>query len=139
MLITIEPGSEKAIYQQIRDQIVEGIASGALSAGSNLPSIRQLATDFGINLHTVNKAYELLEREGFLQLRRKTGAVIQPTGRLADDWEARARTLLAEAYAQGLAAEEILARCRHLLEEFAAQRRAASAEKEEEHSDDRRL
>src|SRR5437764_13690330 len=76
LLILIEPDSEKPIYQQIRDQIVEGIAKGELQEGSSLPSIRQLASDFGINLHTVNKAYELLEREGFLQLKRKTGAVI---------------------------------------------------------------
>jgi GntR family transcriptional regulator len=124
MLIVIEPGDEKPIYQQIRDQIVEGIASGALPPGTALPSIRQLAADAGINLHTVNKAYELLEREGFLQLRRKTGAVIQPRYALADDWEARARTFLAEAYAQGLSIEEILARCRRIVEAFAAQRAA---------------
>jgi GntR family transcriptional regulator len=115
MLIFIEPESEKPIYQQIRDQIVEGIARGELLPGTGLPSIRQLAADFGINLHTVNKAYELLEREGFLQVRRKTGAVVQPRGRLAEDWEVRLRTLLAEALAQGLPAEEILVRCQRVL------------------------
>nr|BBH94966.1 GntR family transcriptional regulator [Thermogemmatispora argillosa] len=115
MLIFIEPESEKPIYQQLRDQIVEGIARGELPPGTGLPSIRQLAADFGINLHTVNKAYELLEREGFLQVRRKTGAVVQPTGRLAEDWEARLRTLLAEALAQGVPAEEILTRCQRVL------------------------
>src|SRR5579864_2315127 len=118
LLIIIEPDSEKPIYQQIRDQIVEGIARGELQQGSTLPSIRQLASDFGINLHTVNKAYELLEREGFLQLKRKTGAVIQIKEKLAEDWEARLRTLLAEAYAQHVPREELLQRSQRILEEF---------------------
>ncbi len=125
MLIVIEPESEKPIYQQIRDQVVEGIAKGDLREGTTLPSIRQLAADFGINLHTVNKAYELLEREGFIQLRRKTGAMIQPKYRLAEDWEARQRTLLAEAFAQNVSAEDILQRCQNILEEFAKKQDSA--------------
>jgi GntR family transcriptional regulator len=124
VLLVIEPESEKPLYQQIRDQVVEGIASGQLPPGSSLPSIRQLASDFGINLHTVNKAYDLLEQEGFLQLRRKTGAVIQPRHVLAADWEARLRTLLAEACAQNVSSEESLARSRRILDEFAEQREA---------------
>ncbi len=119
MLILIEPESEKPLYQQIRDQVVEGIARGELQQGSSLPSIRQLAADFGVNLHTVNKAYELLEREGFLQLKRKTGAVIQVKQKLAEDWEARLRTLLAEAYVQNISRQDILQRSQHILEEFA--------------------
>lgn len=118
MLIIIEPDSEKPLYLQIRDQIVEGIAGGKLVEGSTLPSIRQLAADFGINLHTVNKAYDLLEREGFIQLRRKTGAVIQLRHQLSDDWESRQRTLLAEAVAQNLSMDDILARCQHILRDF---------------------
>jgi GntR family transcriptional regulator len=122
MLLQIEVESEKPIYMQIYDQIVEGIATAQLQPGSNLPSIRQLAADFGINLHTVNKAYDLLEREGFILLRRKTGAVIQVTPKLHPDWDDRQRTILAEAYAKNLSTEEILQRCRQILEEFAAQR-----------------
>jgi DNA-binding transcriptional MocR family regulator len=65
------------IYQQVRKRIVEAIAAGEPPAGSGLPSIRQLAVDLGINLHTVNKAYDLLRREGLLQIGRKAGAVVQ--------------------------------------------------------------
>lgn len=122
MFLMIEVNSEQPIYQQIRDQIVTGIATGELSPGTSLPSIRQLAADFAINLHTVNKAYDLLEREGYIQLRRKTGAVIQVTPPLATNWQERQRTLLAEAYAKNIAAEEILLQCRHMLDEFATQR-----------------
>ncbi|GLV57214.1 GntR family transcriptional regulator [Dictyobacter sp. S3.2.2.5] len=118
MFLMIEIDSEKPIYMQIRDQIIEGIASGQLPAGAGLPSIRQLASDFGINLHTVNKAYDLLEREGFIQLRRKTGAVIQVTPPLSPTWQERQRTLLAEAYAKNVPSEEILRQCHAILKEF---------------------
>lgn len=118
MFLMIEIDSEKPIYMQIRDQIIEGIASGQLPAGAGLPSIRQLAADFGINLHTVNKAYDLLEREGFIQLRRKTGAVIQVTPPLSVTWAERQRVLLAEAYAKNIPSEEILRQCQAILKEF---------------------
>jgi len=65
------------VYQQIRNRIVEAIAAGELPAGSGLPSTRQLAVDLGINFHTVNKAYDLLRREGLLRIGRKAGAVVQ--------------------------------------------------------------
>ena len=122
MLLQIEVESEKPIYVQIYDQIVEGIATGQLPPGSSLPSIRQLAADFGINLHTVNKAYDLLERKGFILLRRKTGAVIQVTPTLSTDWEERQRAILAEAFAKNVPQEEILRRCQNILEEFTRQR-----------------
>ncbi|MCC2279303.1 GntR family transcriptional regulator [Streptomyces sp. ET3-23] len=127
MLIPLALSSEVPIYQQIRDRVVEGIASGALPAGSSLPSTRALAADCGVNFHTVNKAYDQLRREGLLQLTRKHGAVVSrdhntgpPPPGFTDDWRSRAHTLLAEARAQGLTTEEINALCTGLLEDFAA-------------------
>ena len=76
MLLSIEPDGPVAIYQQIRDRIVEAIADGELPAGSSLPATRQLAVDLGINFHTVNKAYDLLRQEGLLRIGRKSGAVV---------------------------------------------------------------
>src|ERR1700748_3575118 len=109
MLLSIEPDGPVPIYQQIRDRIVEAIADRRLPAGSALPSTRQLAADLGINFHTVNKAYDLLRQEGLLILNRKSGAVIQrdpasgpPPAAFTEQWQARLRTLLAEAVAQGL-------------------------------------
>ena len=69
--------SEIPIYQQIRDQIVTAIATGELTAETPLPSTRQLGADLAINFHTVNKAYDLLRREGFIRVNRKSGAVIR--------------------------------------------------------------
>ncbi len=118
MLLSIEPDGPVPIYQQIRDRIVEAIADGDMHAGSALPSTRQLAVDLGINFHTVNKSYDMLRQEGLVRLNRKSGAVIQrdaasgpPPDGFAAGWTARVRTLLAEAAAQGLPAEEIIGRC----------------------------
>ncbi|GCE25567.1 GntR family transcriptional regulator [Dictyobacter alpinus] len=126
MFLMIEIDSDKPIYMQIRDQVIEGIASGQLPAGTSLPSIRQLAADFGINLHTVNKAYDLLEREGFIQLRRKTGAVVQVSGTLSDTWNERLQALMAEAYAKDVSSAEILQHCQLILGEFAAQHKLSN-------------
>ena len=126
MLLSLEPDGQVPIYQQIRDRIVEAIAGGRQSAGSGLPSTRQLAVDLGVNFHTVNKSYDLLRQEGLLRLGRKSGAVVQrdpgsgpPRPDWAGDWTARLRTLLAEAAAQGLPAEDILRACEAAIAGFA--------------------
>ena len=64
MPIVIDQMSEEPIYQQIRTQVIGAIATGELSPGESLPSVRSLARDLGVNLHTVNKAYAVLRDEG---------------------------------------------------------------------------
>lgn len=121
MILTVDLDSEVPIYQQLRDQIVEAIAQGVLVEGSALPSTRALAADFGINFHTVNKAYDLLRQQGLIRLNRKTGAVVaaaHPDGPFLAEWTTRARTLLAEAVARGMPAEEVLEACRSVLDAF---------------------
>lgn len=76
MVITIDPGSQEPLYRQIRSQIIEAIAAGELVAGDGLPSVRALASDLGVNLHTVNKAYAVLRDEGYLTMRGRSGAVV---------------------------------------------------------------
>lgn len=76
MLIEIDFNSDEAIYMQLRNQIVLGIATDRIKEGESLPSVRQLADNIGINMHTVNKAYNVLKQEGFIQLDRRKGAVI---------------------------------------------------------------
>lgn len=125
MLLGIEPDAEVPIYQQIRDRIVEAIAGGEQPAGSALPSTRQLAVDLGINFHTVNKAYDMLRREGLVRLTRKSGAVIarDATGGPAGDgftadWKRRLHTLLAEAAAQGMSRPQIIEASRAVVAGF---------------------
>src|SRR5690606_41820058 len=78
MLIRIDLQSDEPIYVQLFNQIVEGIASGALRPGETLPSVRSLAADLGVNRHTVGKAYTQLRQEGYIQIHRKKGALDQP-------------------------------------------------------------
>lgn len=76
MVLKIDFESEEAIYVQLRNQIIIGIATERIREGDSLPSVRQLADNIGINMHTVNKAYSVLRQEGFLKLDRRRGAVI---------------------------------------------------------------
>ena len=76
MLIEIDFNSDEAIYVQIQNQIIMGIATDTIREGDTLPSVRQMAEMAGINMHTVNKAYTMLKQEGFIQLDRRRGAVI---------------------------------------------------------------
>lgn len=77
MLIQIEPQSDIPIYEQVTQQIIEGIAKGELKPGDTLPSVRNLAADLGVNMHTVNKSYHELEAKGILTIRAKSGAMIR--------------------------------------------------------------
>ncbi|MCD8122156.1 MAG: GntR family transcriptional regulator [Clostridiales bacterium] len=76
MVLNIDFESEEAIYIQLRNQIIMGIATATIREGDSLPSVRQMAGTIGINMHTVNKAYALLRQEGFIRLDRRRGAVI---------------------------------------------------------------
>ncbi|MGE6517487.1 GntR family transcriptional regulator [Lysinibacillus sphaericus] len=77
MLIQIEPQSDVPIYEQVTRQIIEGIARGDMKPGDTLPSVRNLASDLGVNMHTVNKSYHELEAKGILTIRAKSGAIIR--------------------------------------------------------------
>lgn len=76
MLLSVNCESERPIYLQLKMQIIKGIASGELKAGDRLPSIRALAEELGINLHTVNKAYAHLRDLDYITVDRRNGAVI---------------------------------------------------------------
>ena len=76
MIIQIDFNSSEAIYMQLCNQIIMGIATSKLQEGDPLPSVRQMADTIGINMHTVNKAYAVLKQEGFIQLDRRRGAVV---------------------------------------------------------------
>ena len=76
MLLSLDFSSQTPIYQQIRNQIVLAVADGRLEPGQRIPSVRALADESGINMMTVNKAYQLLRQEGYLQIDRRSGARI---------------------------------------------------------------
>ena len=76
MIIEIDFNSDEALYLQLRNQIIMGIATAQFREGDSLPSVRQLADTIGINMHTVNKAYTVLKQEGYVKVDRRKGAVI---------------------------------------------------------------
>ena len=79
MFVRIDQALDVPLCQQLRNEIVRGIAQEELAPGDALPSVRNLASDLGINLHTVNKAYALLRDEGYVEMKGRKGAfVAQP-------------------------------------------------------------
>ena len=76
MVITVDKLSDTPLYLQLRDAVIAGIAAGELRPGDALPSVRSLAEDLGINLHTVNKAYATLRDEGYVIMLGRRGAYV---------------------------------------------------------------
>ena len=88
--IIISNSSGKPIYEQIADQVKEQIMAGALAAGDALPSMRLLAKELRISVITTKRAYEELERDGFLENVPGKGCFVAPQNRELL-WEAQLR------------------------------------------------
>lgn len=110
MIVKIDFNSDEAFYIQLCNQIIFGIANAEYREGDNLPSVRELAEDIGINMHTVNKAYTILKQEGYVKLDRRKGAVIAIN---VDKYKAmeelmnEMRVILAKAVCKNLSCEEV--------------------------------
>ena len=76
MVLEIDFNSDEAIYMQLRNQIILAIATDEIKEGDSLPSVRRMADNVGVNMHTVNKAYHVLKQEGYISLDKRRGAVI---------------------------------------------------------------
>ncbi|WP_090872281.1 GntR family transcriptional regulator [Oceanobacillus limi] len=124
MYINLDFESNEPIYTQLMHQIIAGIAKKELKPGDALPSVRSLAADIGINLHTVNKAYQQLKQEGFILIHRQKGVVINPDGvPQADDQYMNNLTstlhpIIAESICRGLSKEQVLQLTGELYENF---------------------
>jgi GntR family transcriptional regulator len=123
MVITIDFESDSPIYTQIYDQIVMGIATGILGLGEDLPTVRRMAADIGINMHTVNKAYTILRDEGFIKIDRRTGAAVSSklpkrddafTDRLIE----RLRPIVAQSVCQSVTSEEFCKLCSQIYKQL---------------------
>ncbi len=93
MIIEVDFNSDEAIYVQLCNQIILGIATSVIREGDSLPSVRQLADTIGVNMHTVNKAYSVLKREGYISLDKRRGAVIAVDADKLEQLEAMRREL----------------------------------------------
>lgn len=105
--------SDTPIYTQLCHQIIKGIAMKELKEGDELPSVRNLAKDLGVNLHTINKAYNILKQDGFLVVNRRKGVVVNaPDGYKGDSkynviLKKELKVLVIEALARGLEYENV--------------------------------
>ena len=121
MILEVDFNSEEALYIQLRNQIIVGIATNRLKEGESLPSVRQLAESIGINMHTVNKAYTVLKQEGFVKVDRRRGAVIAiDADRISDLEQMREslRVILARASCRNISREEVHALIDESYEEY---------------------
>jgi len=111
------------VYRQIMDQVLGAVASGRLTSGDQLPTVRQLAVDLSINPNTVIRAYRELEIRGFLDTHQGSGTFISEQ-RVEQNDEERVRKLdlivsdaIARAGAEGFTAKQVLDRLKELLAE----------------------
>ena len=113
MILNLDFNSDVPIYTQIREQIIKSIARGDLKVNESLPSVRIMAEEIGVNLHTVNKSYNLLKDEGYINIDRRKGAIVNtlPLSKKEDNTEkikSILEILTAESYLLGITKEEFL-------------------------------
>lgn len=121
-VIIIDWSLSEPVYAQIARQVRAAIASGALAAGTLLPAVRTLASDLGVNLNTVARAYRLLATEGFVTIEEREGVRVQPPARRAASSTSEAlndelTTLVARMRQAGLSAAEIRRRVDRALDQ----------------------
>lgn len=116
MIIAIDDSSDIPIYQQLRNQIVLGISDDRLKPGEQLPTVRALAEEIGINAMTVQRAYQVLKQEGYIVTDRRNGAKIRMEfsgdGRLSGEAEETLKRIISEAKIAGMTREEFIGICK---------------------------
>ena len=121
MFDRLEPRSPVPLYAQIADRVRLAVASGELTEGATLPSVRQLSAQLRVNPATVVQAYRELEAEGFVATRQGAGTFVQPVAKDLRTRERRTaakrmiREMLQEAGRIGLSPEELRAALDHEL------------------------
>lgn len=113
MILNLDFTSDVPIYSQIKEQIIKSIARGDLKVNESLPSVRNMAEEIGVNLHTVNKSYNLLKDEGYINIDRRKGAVVNslPLTKKDENTEkikSMLELLTAESYLLGMSREEFI-------------------------------
>ncbi len=121
MFIEIDFNSDEALYLQVRNQIILGIATSRYREGDSLPSVRQLAEDIGINMHTVNKAYTVLKQEGYVKVDRRRGAVIAldvDRMQAMEELKRELQVILAKSFCKNISVAEIHALIDEIYSEY---------------------
>jgi GntR family transcriptional regulator len=106
-IFTLQPASGVPIYRQLIDQVRRLVASGHLEPGAELPSVREVATEYTVNPTTISKAYGLLELEGLVQRNRGKPMTIAPLRRNQQALAQRLRQIEAQVDSLVLAARQL--------------------------------
>lgn len=118
MLLSLDFSSDIPIYQQIRNQIIIAISDGKLLPGDQLPTIRNLADQSGINMMTVSKAYQLLKQEGYITADRRNGAKVAPRNASSNEiprvLHNELQLLISQFHLQGVKEDQFLSLCKEL-------------------------
>ncbi len=126
MFIEIDFNSDEAIYVQLTNQIIMGIAMDTIREGDSLPSVRQLAESIGINMHTVNKAYSVLRQEGYITVDRRHGAIIAldaDKAKALEEMKKDFQVLLARGRCKNISKEEVHALIDEIYQDYDAGRK----------------
>ena len=121
MIIQIDFNSDEALYLQLCNQIIMGIATSQFQEGDSLPSVRQLADSIGINMHTVNKAYTVLKQEGYVKVDRRRGAMIAidiDKIQALNEMRRELQVTLAKASCKNISKEEVHALIDEIYEDY---------------------
>ncbi len=121
MYIEIDFNSDEALYLQLCHQIIQGIALTQLREGDSLPSVRQLADDIGINMHTVNRAYTVLRQEGYVKVDRRRGAVVcvdTDQSRALEELRRELLVTLAKGSSRGITKEQVISLIEEIYGEY---------------------
>ena len=121
--ITVDLASSVPVYRQIVDSMRHLLVEGSLKPGDQVPPVRQLALDLGVHFNTVAQAYRVLSDEGWLDLKRRRGAIVldrtqpsAPSRNQQRDSFRKLRELTAQLRAEGIPASQIANHLRKLAE-----------------------
>lgn len=127
MILNLDFNSEKPIYLQIKEEIIKSIARGELKSQDSLPSVRMMSEEIGVNLHTVNKSYNILKDENYINIDRRKGAIIndlplqknEDYQRILDE---EIEYLIAQSFLKGITKEEFLDMCSKYYDKYGGKR-----------------
>lgn len=123
LIIKIDFESEVPIYEQLNNCIIRGIAKEELKEGEPLPSVRQMASDIGINMHTVNKSYNMLKAEGYISIDRRKGALVggkknEPHKEFLEAMLEKQENIIATAICNGVGKNQFIELCKKIYDAY---------------------
>ena len=121
-MFLVNPRSKQPLYEQLVEQLRRQIILGGMKAGAAMPSVRQLATELGINPNTIQKAYRRMEEEGMILSVPGKGSFVSDNlaemlTKQREDQRNKARQILLSCREMGITKEEIVQMVEAIYEE----------------------